>query len=162
MAKINDVLDLSKFDAKAVSGGGNYRVAEPGEYLAEIIQEPTRSESKAGNTVFKWVYSIQDPQFPGVRVFHNTTITDSDFAVQRVREAWIAAGATGRLDPDNLPPVKGRFVTLKVKKVVDDYRGPDEEGRPRYKNEVDWVRPFKTEEEEVENYDEEKPAEVPF
>jgi hypothetical protein len=99
-----------------------------------------------------------------VRVFHNTTLTSNEFTVARVREAWVATGATGRLDPENLPPVKGRFVTLKVKKVVDDYRGPDEEGRKRYKNEVEWVRPFVTEGEEVKNLDEDddKPADVPF
>jgi hypothetical protein len=58
MSNINDVLDLSKFDAKAISGGGGeYRVADAGEYLAEIIQEPVYTKSKNGNQMFKSIRS---------------------------------------------------------------------------------------------------------
>lgn len=142
-------------------GDNEFPVADKGEYLAEIKGEPEvrATKNKEGSYYLNWSAALHDEDFAGVRVWWMTSLTStSSFAIKKLVESLYAVGIEVKegdmLDVNNLPPVDGKFVILELDKVVDDYR-TKQKGKTVYKNTVESIRPFVSEEKP-------EPEEVPF
>lgn len=136
------------------SSSGKFPVAPKGTYLAELMSEPEMGVGAKG-PYLNWALRLRDPQWP-VRIWTITSFAEGDFTRKRLKDMLLAVGLTGKPDFNNLPPLTGRIFEVDVRRAVDDYKSPDEDGAIVYKNEIDAARPWTPASEEMggADYDE--------
>lgn len=111
-------MNLSGYEAQT----GVFEPLPAGNYIVQITDSEVR-ESKAGNPMVKWEFTVVDGDFSGRKVWDNMTL-NNEVSLKRLKSLAVAGGHPNPDYINDTEEMHGLFVKIRVKVEQQDGYGP--------------------------------------